>query len=174
MIGEKMQEEMNEQIKYELYSAYLYLSMSAYFHSKGLDGMAQWMRAQAQEEVTHAAKFFDHVNSRGGRVELRAIDQPETDWASPLAVFRQTLEHEEFVTSRIDQLVKVAEEESDRAAGVMLQWFVTEQVEEEANASKVVQTLELIGDSGNGLLMLDRELGARTFVMPTPTEGDGT
>ena len=170
MIGKKMLEEMNEQVKYELYSAYLYLSMSAYFHSKGLDGMAQWMRVQAQEELTHAAKFFDHINSRGGSVVLRAIDQPETKWDSPLAAFRHAYEHEQLVTSRINQLVGIAEEESDRAAGVMLQWFVTEQVEEEENASKVVRALELVGDSGNGLLMLDRELGARSFVMPTPAD----
>ena len=172
-ISTRMQEEMNGQLNFELYSAYLYLSVAAYFHSKGLDGMAQWMRVQTQEELTHVMKFFDHINSRGGVVILRAIHQPKTEWDSPLAAFENAYEHEQLVTSRINELVKVAEEESDRGAGVMLQWFVTEQVEEEATTSKVAQALRLIGDSGNGLLMSDRELGARTFVMPAPTEQEG-
>ena len=169
MIGKRMQEEMNGQLNFELYSAYLYLSAAAYFQSKGLDGMAQWMRVQTQEELTHVMKFFDHINSRGGVVLLRVIDQPKTEWDSPLAAFENAYEHEQLVTSRINQLVKVAEEESDRAAGVMLQWFVTEQVEEEATASKVGQALRLIGDSGNGLLMLDRGSRGPPSRLPPPS-----
>jgi len=169
MIGKRMEEEMNEQIKYELASAYLYLSMAAYLHSKGLDGMAQWMRAQTQEEMAHAMKFFDHINEREGRVRLLALDEPKREWDSPHAVFRETYEHEQFVTKRINGLMKVAEEESDRAAVGMLQWFVKEQVEEESSTSKVAQKLELIGDSREGLVKLDRELGTRAFAMPPQT-----
>ena len=166
MIGKKMQDAMNEQIQYELASSYLYLSMAAYFQSSGLDGMAQWMRAQTQEEVVHAMKLFDHINERGGKVELLALTQPTTEWASPLAAFQAAWKHEQFVSSRIDTLVELAAEENDHPASILLQWFVTEQVEEEASASKVVQMLERVGDSGNGLFMMDRELGARIFTPP--------
>lgn len=166
MIKKAVQDAFNEQIKYELESAYLYLSMAAYFHSKGLDGMAQWMRVQTQEELVHAMKFFDHIKERDGRVVLAALAQPKAEWSSPLEAFRQAYEHEQFVTSRINELADLALKENDRAAGVFLQWFVTEQVEEEASTSKVTHQLELVGESGQGLLMLDRELGARTFTMP--------
>jgi ferritin len=161
MIGQRIQDAMNEQIMHETGSAYLYLSMAASFHAKGLDGMAQWMKAQAQEELGHALRFFNHINDRGGRVELLAIDKPQTEWDSPLAAFKAALGHEEFITGKIDELVKIAREENDNAAGIMLQWFVTEQVEEEDSVSKVVDMLELIGDFGHGLLMADRELGQR-------------
>ncbi len=161
MIGKKMQDALNEQIKAEMGSAYLYLSMAAYFHFAGLDGMAQWMRVQASEENAHAMKFFDHIKDRGGRVELSQIDKPKIEWSSPLEAFQDAYKHEQYVTSRINDLVKLATEEGDNAAGVLLQWFVAEQVEEEANACKIVQMLERIGDSGNGLIMLDRELGKR-------------
>jgi ferritin len=170
MIGKKMQDAMNEQIQYELASSYLYLSMAAYFQSSGLDGMAQWMRAQTQEEVVHAMKLFDHINDRGGKVELLALTQPKTEWTSPLAAFQAAWKHEQFVSSRIDTLVELATEENDHPAGILLQWFVTEQVEEEASASKVVQMLERVGDSGNGLIMMDRELGARVFTPPAAAD----
>jgi ferritin len=170
MISKRMQDEMNQQIKHEAASAYLYMSMAAYFHSKSLDGMAQWMTAQAQEEVAHAMRFYAHINERGGRVELQAIDKPASDWATPLDAFKASLAHEQFITGRIDELVRVAREESDNAAGIMLQWFVSEQVEEEATVSTVVDMLSLIGDSGHGLLMADRELGARTYVPPATEE----
>ncbi|MCK5380781.1 MAG: ferritin [Candidatus Latescibacteria bacterium] len=170
MIGKKMQDAMNEQIQYELASSYLYLSMAAYFQSSGLDGMAQWMRAQTQEEFVHAMKLFDHINDRGGKVELLALAQPKTEWASPLTAFQAAWKHEQFVSSRIDSLVELAAEENDHPAGILLQWFVTEQVEEEASASKVVQMLERVGDSGNGLIMMDRELGARIFTPPAATD----
>ena len=161
MISQRIQDVMNEQIKHETFSAYLYFSMAAYFHAKSLDGMAQWMKAQAQEEFGHALRFFNHINDRGGRIELQALEKPQTQWESPLAAFKAALHHEEFITAKINDLAKHADEENDRAAGIMLQWFVTEQVEEEATVSSVIDMLELIGDSGHGLLMADRELGTR-------------
>jgi len=170
MIGKKMQEAINEQIKHELESAYLYLSMVAYFHSEGLDGMAQWMRAQTQEELVHAMEFFDHIRDRDGKVELLPLAQPKREWTSPLQAFQEAYQHEQFISSKIDGLVKLAAAEGDHPASILLQWFVTEQVEEEASTSKVAQMLERIGDSGHGLVMLDRELGTRSFTAST-TEG---
>jgi ferritin len=161
MISQRMQNEMNEQIKHETFSAYLYFSMAAYFHAKSLDGMAQWMKAQAQEELGHALRFFNHIDARGGRIELQAIDKPQMLWESPLAAFEASLVHEEFITGRINDIVRVAAEENDHAAAIMLQWFVSEQVEEESSVTKVIDMLKLIGDSGHGLLMADRELGQR-------------
>ncbi len=170
MISKKTQDVMNEQIKHELESAYLYLSMAAYFHSLGLDGMAQWMRVQTQEEMVHAMKFFDHIKDRGGRVELLPLTKPKKEWSSPLVAFQEAYEHEQFITSKINALTNIAAEEADHPASVLLHWFITEQVEEEASTSKIAQMLERIGDSGQGLIMLDRELGTRTFTMPTKTE----
>ena len=164
MIGKRMQDAMNEQIKHELESAYLYLSMAAYFESLGSEGMAQWMRVQTQEEVGHAMRFFSHITERDGRVELLELSKPQKEWASPLEAFKAAYKHEQFITGKIDELVRIAAEEGDHAAGIMLQWFVTEQVEEEASTSRVAQMLEQVGDSGTGLLMLDRELGTRTAV----------
>ncbi len=167
MIGKRMMDAMNDQIMHETFSAYLYVSMAADFHDKGLDGMAQWMKAQAQEEISHALRFFNHINERGGRIELQAIEKPETTWESPLAAFRAALKHEEFITGRINELAKIADEENDRAAGIMLQWFVTEQVEEEDSVAKVINTLELAGEKGPGLMMADRELSQRVAA-PLP------
>jgi ferritin len=161
MLSEAMQNAINKQIKDELYSAYLYLSMAAYFEAASLPGFASWMRAQSQEEVDHAMKFFDFVNERGGRVELRAIEQPTVEFESPLAVFEATYEHEQKVTGLIHNLYALAVEEKDYAAQVMLHWFIDEQVEEEATASQIVDLLERIGDKDQGLIMLDRELGRR-------------
>ena len=161
MLSEAMQNAINEQIKDELYSAYLYLSMAAYFEATSLPGFASWMRMQSQEEVEHAMKFFDFINERGGRVELQAIEGPTVEFESPLAVFEATYEHEQKVTALIHNLYEVALEENDYAAQVMLHWFIEEQVEEETNASQIVATLERIGDKGQGLIMLDRELGRR-------------
>ena len=170
MIGKKIRDAFNEQIKHETFSAYLYLQMAAYFHDKGLDGMAQWMHVQALEELTHAMKFFDHIVERGGSVELLAIEKPTKTWKSPLDAFKAALKHEEFITGKINELVKLSNAQKDFASQSMLQWFVDEQVEEEANATKNVQMLEMIGDSGNGLMMVDRELGMRTFTPPAATE----
>ena len=161
MISEKMVKAINEQIKRELESSYLYLSMAAYFHSEGYDGMAKWMKAQAQEEVTHAMKFFDHLQERDGRIELFELVKPQKEWKSPLEAFRAAYEHEKYITSEINKLVQLAEQEKDYPASILLQWFVTEQVEEEASTSQVVQWFERMGDTGHGLIMLDVQLGKR-------------
>ena len=168
MIGQRMHQAMNEQIMHETFSAYLYVSMAAFFQAKGLDGMAQWMKAQAQEELGHALRFFNHINERGGRVELLAIEKPEKEWDSPLAAFEAALKHEEFITGKINDLATIADEENDRPAGIMLQWFVTEQVEEEDSVTKVIDLLKLAGEKGPGLLMADRELGQR-IAAPFPS-----
>jgi ferritin len=161
MLGKKLQSAINEQIKHELYSGYLYLAMSAYFEAGNLPGFARWMRLQAAEEQEHALKFFDFVNERGGRVELQAIDQPPVEFQLPLAVFEQVLEHEKKVTGLINKLYELALGEKDYPAQVMLQWFIEEQVEEEANATRIVETLKMVGEKGQALVMLDRQLGAR-------------
>jgi ferritin len=161
MLSKKLQDAMNEQIKNELYSAYLYLSMSAYCEAANLPGFAHWMRMQAQEEEAHAMKFYDFIYERGGRVVLQAIDQPPFEFPSPLAVFEQTLEHEQKVTGMINDLYALAVEEKDYASQIFLQWFVTEQVEEEASATQILETLKMIGDKGHALIMLDRQLGSR-------------
>jgi len=127
------------------------------------------MQAQATEEVGHGMKFFAHINERGGRVELPAIDKPQVEWKSPLEAFKAALEHEKYITDKIHSLVDLAHQEKDHAAGIMLQWFVTEQVEEEDSAQTIVDTLERIGDAGHGLIMLDRELGRR----PAPAGAAG-
>jgi ferritin len=132
--------------------------------------MAQWMHAQTLEELTHAQKFYDHIVDRDGRVALLPLNIKKTEWSSPLEAFQDAYKHEQFITGKINDLVKLAREEKDFAADAMLQWFVDEQVEEEASTSKVVQDLKLVGDNGHGLLMLDRELGARTFTMQPAQE----
>ncbi len=166
MINEKLEKAFNDQINKELYSEYLYLSMQAYFERLNLKGFVNWMSVQVQEEHAHALGMFDYLNQRGGTVVLEAIDKPETEWSSPLAVFEQVLEHEEFVTSRINALMDVAEETKDRAAMSFLNWYLKEQVEEEDNVGNVLATLKLIGDDKKALLMLDKDLAARTFVQP--------
>lgn len=166
MINEKLEKAFNDQINKELYSEYLYLSMQAYFERLNLKGFVNWMSVQVQEEHAHALGMFDYLNQRGGTVVLEAIDKPETEWSSPLAVFEQVLEHEEFVTSRINALMDVAEETKDRAAMSFLNWYLKEQVEEEDNVGNVLATLRLIGNDKKALLMLDKDLAARTFVQP--------
>jgi len=166
MLSEKMQEALNVQINKELYSAYLYLSMAAWCESVNLSGFAGWMTTQAREEVSHAEKFFGYLNERGGRVLLRPVEGPPTEWGSVLEVFEQVLEHERLVTGLINGLVKLARSEDDYATEAFLQWFVTEQVEEEATADGVVERLKLAGEKGSGLFMLDREMGTRVFTPP--------
>lgn len=161
MIGEKMAGAFNEQMKHEAESSWLYLSMSAWFESAALPGMARWMRAQAGEETGHAMRFFSEVVERGGRVELSAVAKPKSEWPSPLEAFKDAFGHERFITEKIDDLVRKAAKEGDFAAVEFLQWFVNEQVEEEAQVQKIVQVLERIGESGSGLVMLDHELGGR-------------
>ena len=166
MLKEKIETAFCEQINWELYSAYLYLSMSAYFLSINLNGFASWMRVQALEEVTHAMKFFDFINERSGRVTLLETKAPPKEWESPLAAFEDAYEHECFVSSRINDLVNMSLEEKDHASNNFLQWFVAEQVEEEASVDEVAQKLKIIGGDGGGLFMLDQELAQRTFTPP--------
>lgn len=166
MISEKMQNAFLDQINKELYSEYLYLSMKAYFASLNLNGFANWMDCQVKEERAHAMGMFDYVLERGGNVELEAIEKPDTKWASPLAVFKQVLSHEEYVTSRINALMDVADETKDRAALIFLNWYLKEQVEEEATAGGILAQLELIGDDKHALFALDKELAQRVFNPP--------
>ena len=152
---------MNLQIKYELESAYIYLSMASYLDSITLPGMAHWMKLQAQEEVAHAMKFYTFINDRGGRVELQSIDQPPVEFESPLDIFERALAHEQKITGNINDLYALAIEEKDYPSQLLLQWFIDEQVEEERNAGDIVEILKRIGDEGHALLMLDKELGQR-------------
>lgn len=170
-LNEKLYRQLNEQVKHELESAYLYYAMVSYFAAEGLDGMAQWMTAQAQEEIVHAHKFFNFIHERGGKVELQDLKILKTSWESPHAAFKDALEHEQFITGKINDLMTLAIEVNDHAARVLLDWFVAEQVEEEDNVGKVEQMLRRVGDSGNGLMMIDRELGTRVFT-PPPSEGE--
>ena len=161
MLNKKVQEAINEQIKNELFSAYIYLAMSAYFEDQNLTGMARWMRMQSNEEMEHAMKFFDFIYDRGGRVSLQAIDQPPFDWDSPQAAFEQAYAHEQKVTGMINNIYKIAEQENDYPTQVMLHWFIDEQVEEEKNASDIVEQLKMVGEHTGPLLMLDHQLGQR-------------
>jgi ferritin len=161
MLSKTLQSAINDQIKHEFYSAYLYLAMSAYCETINLPGFAGWMRAQHQEELAHAMKFFDFVNDREGSVELQAIEQPPSEFQSPLDIFQRALEHERKISSLIHQLYELAVKEKDYPTQTMLQWFITEQVEEEKSASQVVEQLKIIGNDGGALLLLDRELGGR-------------
>ena len=161
MISPTIQSAINSQIKHEFFSSYLYLSMSAYFETLSLPGFASWMRMQSQEEHEHAMKFFDFLNDRGGSVELQALDQPAGEFQSPLDVFEQALDHERKITALINRLYEVASKESDYATQTLLQWFVTEQVEEEKNAGQIVEQLKMTGGEPSALLLLDRELAGR-------------
>lgn len=161
MLTKPVQDAINEQIKHEFESAYIYLSMSAYFEATNLPGMAQWMRGQAQEEISHGMKLFDFINDRGGRVTLKAVDAPPVEFESPLQVFEAALNHERKVTRLIHGLYEVAQKENDFATKVALQWFITEQVEEEKTADLIVQQLKMVGKDQPALLLLDRDLGQR-------------
>lgn len=162
MLSEKMQAALNGQLNAELYSSYLYLSMNAYFKGINLDGFANWMHFQAQEELMHAMKFYDFINQRGGKVTLQQIEAPPGAWDSPLKVFQATLEHEQKVTGLIHGLVDLALAEHDHATNIFLQWFVSEQVEEEENVGGVLEQLKLMGEAKGGLFMIDRELAKRS------------
>jgi len=161
MLSKAVQSAINDQINAELYSAYLYLSMSAFCLATNRPGSAGWMRVQAQEELGHAMKFFGYVNDRGGRAVLKAVAQPPAEFKSLLDIFQQALGHEEEVTRKIHKLYEIASKENDYATQVELQWFITEQVEEEKNATEIVQQLKMIGDQAAPLFMLDRHLGMR-------------
>lgn len=162
----KILKELNQQIQEETYSSYIYLAMAADLESNGFKGMATWMQVQAREEKIHADIFLNYILERGERVELAAIQKPPSSWENPLTVFKTAYEHEVYISSRIDHMVKVARELNDNATYNMLQWFVEEQVEEEANVGEAVQQLEIIGEDGRGKLMIDREMGARVFSVP--------
>ena len=166
MLSKKMEKALNEQVNAELYSAYLYLSMEAYFQAQNLSGFANWMRVQTQEEVAHAMKIYDFIIERGGRAVLKAIEGPQTEWDGPLAVFEAVCEHEQKVTGLINNLVDLAISEKDHATNSFLQWFVNEQVEEEASADDNVQKLKMMKDAPGGMFMLDRELAQRVFTPP--------
>lgn len=171
MFSKKLLDAMNEQMKNEFASAYLYLAMAGYFQSEDLPGMANWMRVQALEELTHGEKFFHFICDANGRAEIRAIDGPQNSYKTPFDCFKAAFKHENFVTASINNLATLARKENNHATEIFLQWFVTEQVEEEANFGLIVKKLERIGNDGNGLLRLDEELGQRVFVPPTATAG---
>jgi len=173
MINEKVGKVLNEQINKEFYSAYLYLSMSAYFSDLGLLGFANWMRIQAQEEQAHAMLMYDFLISRGEKVVLTAIDAPKGTWTSSIQVMEEVLEHEIFVTGLINNIITVAEEVKDRATMSYFNWFIDEQVEEEANAQDIISKLKLIGDDKSALYLLDKDLSARVFVQPMMKGGAG-
>lgn len=168
MISPRLQDALNEQMKNEFFSAYLYMALAGYFQSEDLPGFANWMRVQALEEMTHGEKFFHFLCDAGGRTNLLPIDGPRNEFASPLEAFEFALEHERFVTDRIGKLMELAREERHHAAQIMLQWFVTEQVEEEASFGLVIRKLKRVEGDGRGLLLIDQELAQRVFVPPAP------
>ena len=161
MLSQNVQDALNDQIQAELSSSYIYLAMAADFEDKNWPGFAAWMRVQSQEETGHAMKLFEYVIQRGGRVQLKAIEAPPAEYESPLAAFEKAYEHEQYITGRISSIFSLARESKDVATEALLQWFVGEQVEEEATAAQVVVQLKRIGASGSGLVMLDRQLGKR-------------
>lgn len=166
MINKKIEEAFNKQLNAETYSAYLYWAMSASLEKMNLPGFANWMRVQAQEEMTHAMKFYTHIIERDGTVELTAIDAPPVKWDNIKAVFESALEHERLVSGLINNLVDLAIEQKDHAANMFLQWFVTEQVEEEKNATDILGKLEIAGNTAAGLYLLDNEMATRVFTPP--------
>ncbi len=164
MLSPTLEKALNEQINHEFYSAHLYLSMSAYFRSIDLEGFAHWMKMQFEEETFHGMKILEFIDAREGRIKLQSIAAPPIEWEAPLAVFEQTCEHERKVTGLINQLAALAETENDRAASNFLQWFIAEQIEEEATAKSIKAKLKFAGGSPTGLLMLDQEMAKRTFA----------
>lgn len=160
-LSKTMQKQLNEQINHEFYSSYLYLSMAAYCEAKNLSGFAQWMKVQSREETGHGMKLYSYIHGRNGEVTLQKIDQPPTNFKSPLDMFKQAYEHEKKVSALITKLYETAQKENDYPSQVMLQWFITEQVEEERTALGIVEQLTMVGDSPVSLIMMDRQLGAR-------------
>jgi len=166
MISKKMVQTLNKQLNNELYSAYLYLSMSSFTTFIGLKGAANWFMVQYQEEMTHAMKFYDYLNSQGEHAQLAAIAAPPTEFGTLLSMFEQTLKHEQFITKCINDLMDQAVKEKDHATQIFLQWFVTEQIEEEGNDKDIIAQLKLVGDNTQGLMMVDRDLATRVFTPP--------
>lgn len=167
MISKKMEDAVNSQINKEMFSAYLYLSMSSYAEVSGLRGIATWFKVQYHEEMVHAMKFYEYILRKGGAVKLGAIEEPQRNFQSPLAIYEQALAHEEYITKCINDLVDLAIAEKDHATKGFLDWYVKEQIEEEQNATEIVQTLKMIGDNKAALYMYDKELGARILTVPT-------
>jgi len=170
MISPKMEAALNEQVNREMYSAYLYMAMSAHCDSIGLKGFANWFMVQYHEEMLHAMKIYEYIQRQGGKVKLLAVSEPPSKWESPLQMFQKTLEHEQFITRSINDLVDLAIQEKDHASHIFLQWYVTEQVEEEENDNDILAKLNLVGDDAggrNGLFMIDKELAARLTTVPT-------
>lgn len=168
MLNKRIEDALNAQINAEMWSAYLYLSMASYCHSIGRPGMASWFEVQFKEEQDHAKIFFNYVNSRNGRVTLKPIDAVPTEWDGVLNVFESTLEHEQKVTSLINDLYALTHEENDFATQSMLKWFIDEQIEEEETAQTIIDNLKMIKDNGYGIYMLDKELGTRTYTQAAP------
>ena len=168
MLDERMTAAINDQINYEYYSAFIYLSMSAQFVALGLPGGANWMNVQFQEELSHAMKFFTYLTERGAKIELQTIEAPAHEWPDALAMFETALEHERKVTTRINHLADLALELRDHASHNMLQWFIAEQVEEEGNAEEMIQKLKLTKDAPGGMFQLDNEMAVRVYVPPAP------
>ncbi len=171
MLTPKLQDALNEQMKNEFFSAYLYMAMAGYFQAEDLQGFANWLRVQALEEMTHGEKFFNFICDTGGRTHLLPVDGPKNDFQTPLDAFEFGLTHERFVTERIGKLMDLSREEGNHAAQIFLQWFVTEQVEEEANFSLIIRKLKRVEGDGRGLLLLDQELAQRVFVPPAAAAG---
>ena len=167
MINKKIEDAINGQINKEMYSAYLYLSMSAWTESAGLKGITIWLKVQYHEEMVHAMKFYEYIIRKGGQVKLQKIDTPEHEFGNVLAMFEKVLAHEEFITKSINDLVDCSVAEKDHASKVFLDWYVNEQVEEEQNATEIIQTLKMIGDNKAALYLYDKELGTRTLTMPS-------
>lgn len=166
MISDKMQQELNEQVNTEFYSAYMYLAMSAYCDTIGLPGFAHWMRMQYEEEIMHVTKMYDYILGQNGNVHLKTIDEPPQVYGTPLEIFETTLEHEQVVTKLINKLMDLAVEERDYATQTFLQWYVTEQVEEESNVNDILAPLRMVGEDKSGLMMIDQQLAVR--ATPTP------
>ena len=170
MLSKKMEEALNEQLNKEIYSAYLYLSMSAHSTNIGLPGFANWFMVQYKEEMDHAVKIYNYINEQGGKVKLKTVEEPPSEFKDAMDMFEKTLEHEQFITKSIHNLMELAIEEKDHATQIFLRWFVTEQVEEEGNDNEILAKLKLAGSKGNGLFMIDKELASRVYI-PETKEG---
>ena len=166
MISNNMCKALNDQVNAELFSSYLYLSMSSWFSERSLSGFASWMRVQAQEELSHAMKIYDYILERGGKIEFAAIEQPESEWKSAVVVVEEVAQHEAKVTGLVNDLVDVALSEKDHAANIFLQWFVAEQVEEEASVGEVFERMKMIDGDSAGMFAMDMELSKRVFTTP--------
>ncbi len=161
MLSKSIQDAINDQINKELFSSYLYLAMSSYYAESNLSGFASWMRVQSSEEYAHAMKFYGYIIERNGHVDLESIDKPQAKFKSPVDVFRQVLDHEQKVTAMINKLYELAIKEKDYPTQIMLEWFITEQLEEEKSAGDILEQLKMIGDSPVSIIMMDRQLAAR-------------